>query len=395
MRLKRVKILSAYNPHNKIKLVRGGKEYFDLLEELIDKAKQCIHLQTYVIAPDETGYRILNALKKASERGVSVFVLCDGYATRFPEGLLEELRSARINFRYFEPLFSSEKFYFGRRLHHKVFVSDEFHSLVGGMNIADRYNDINGKKGWFDLAIYTRGQTSVLLHEVCNRLWRRSELKLRLPFVQRKIIFRNTPSESLVPVRIRRNDWVRGRIQITQSYAEFIAKSEKSILIISSYFIPGRIFRMRLAAASRRGVAIKIILAGISDVKMAKLAERYLYDWLLRHNITIYEYQPTVLHAKAAVFDSTTVTIGSYNLNNLSALASIELNLDIQDDQFAAHFENEMESIIQNDCKQITRDEYSRIGFLTKLRYRFAYIFLRAVLFLFTNNLKQEKGEEG
>lgn len=395
MRLRKVKLLSAYNPHNKIKLVHGGREYFDLLEELIDITKQCIHLQTYVIDPDETGMRILHALKRASQRGVKVFVLCDGYATKLPDELLADLRNTGISFRYFEPLFSNEKFYFGRRLHHKVFTADEFHSLIGGMNIANRYNDINGNKGWFDLAVYTQGQTSALLYEVCNRLWQRSERKLKLPFVQKKIIFRNTPSEALVPVRIRRNDWIRGRNQITQSYAEFISKAEKSILIISSYFIPGRIFRMRLAAASRRGVKIKVVLAGISDVKMAKMAERYLYDWLLRHHITIYEYQPTVLHAKAAVFDSSVVTIGSYNLNNLSALASIELNLDINDQQFAVLFENEMEGIIQKDCRQITREDFARIGFFTKLRYWAAYILLRGVLFLFTNNLKQEKGEEG
>jgi cardiolipin synthase len=376
-------------------LVRGGREYFELLESLINEAKHCIHLQTYVIDPDETGISVLKALRKASQRGVQVFILCDGYATKLPDERLEEIRNSGINFRYFEPLFSSEKFYFGRRLHHKVFVADEFHSLVGGMNIANRYNDINGKRGWFDLAVYTQGQSSALLHEVCNRLWVRSERKLKLPFVQKKVIFRNTPSEALIPVRIRRNDWIRGRNQITQSYAEFISKSEKSILIISSYFIPGRIFRMRLAAASRRGVKIRVVLAGISDVKMAKLAERYLYDWLLRHNIEIYEYQPTVLHAKAAVFDASVVTIGSYNLNNLSALASIELNLDIQDQQFATQFENEIENIIRNDCRQITRDEYARISFMTKLRYRCAYILLRAVLFLFTNNLKQEKGDDG
>lgn len=373
----------------------GGKDYFDLLEELINESKRCIHLQTYVIDPDETGHRIFNALKRAAQRGVKVYVLCDGYATKLPDEWLEDIRNSGISFRYFEPLFSSEKFYFGRRLHHKVFVADEFHSLVGGMNIANRYNDINGIRGWFDLAIYTQGQTSALLHEVCNRLWKRSERKLQLPFVQKKIIFRNTPSESLIPVRIRRNDWIRGRIQITQSYAEFITKAEKSILIISSYFIPGRVFRMRLAAASKRGVKIRVMLAGISDVKMAKFAERYLYDWLLRHNITIYEYQPTVLHAKSAVFDSAVVTLGSYNLNNLSALASIELNLDIQDQQFACRFENEMERIILNDCRQITSDEFARIGFFTKMRYWFAYIFLRTVLFMFTNNLKQEQGEEG
>jgi cardiolipin synthase len=183
-------------------------------------------------------------------------------------------------------------------------------------------------------------------------------------------------------------------MQITQSYAEFISNAEKSIIIVSSYFIPGRIFRMRLAAAARRGVKIRVILAGISDVKIAKLAERYLYDWLLRNQIDIYEYQPSVLHAKAAVFDSAIVTLGSYNINNLSAFASIELNLDIKDSAFASSFESKLENVIQNDCRKITRDDYARIGFFTKIRYWFAHVLLRLILFLFTNNLKRERRME-
>jgi cardiolipin synthase len=394
VKLRRIRQLSAYNPHNKIRLVQGGREYFECLEELINNARQFIHLQTYLIDPDETGLRIIDALKRAARRGVKVQVLCDGYATKLPDKLIEEIREAGIQFRLFEPLFNSEKFYFGRRLHHKVFVADEFHSLVGGINIANRYNDINGRKAWFDMAIYTQGQTSALLHEVCNRLWKRKDRKLSLPFLQKRIVFRNTPSEALVPVRIRRNDWIRGYMQITQSYAEFISNAEKSIIIVSSYFIPGRIFRMRLAAAARRGVKIRVILAGISDVKIAKLAERYLYDWLLRNQIDIYEYQPSVLHAKAAVFDSAIVTLGSYNINNLSAFASIELNLDIKDSAFASSFESKLENVIQNDCRKITRDDYARIGFFTKIRYWFAHVLLRLILFLFTNNLKRERRME-
>ncbi len=369
----------------------GGREYFELLATLTANAQQVIHFHTYIIDPDKTGMHFLNGLMEAARRGVKVYLLCDGYATRLPDSVVAQLRKAGIHFRYFEPLFSSARFYFGRRLHHKIFVADQFHSVIGGMNIADRYNDIDNKRAWFDLGVYTQGHTSAVLHSICERLWRRGEIPLRIPSAQKRIIFRNASSETLVPVRIRRNDWIRGRIQITQSYAEFISRAEKSILILSSYFIPGRIFRMRLAAASQRGVKIRIVLAGISDIKMAKLAERYLYDWLLRHNIVIYEYQPTVFHAKAAVFDSSIVTIGSYNLNNLSALASIELNLDIQDESFARHFEERMEQMIQKDCRQISRDEYSRIGFFTKLKYWAAYIILRALLFLFTTNLKQEK----
>ncbi|MEJ0105931.1 MAG: phospholipase D-like domain-containing protein [Bacteroidota bacterium] len=55
-----------------------------------------------------------------------------------------------------------------------------------------------------------------------------------------------------------------------------------------------------------------------------------MYDWLLRNNIELYEYQASILHAKVAACDDELLTIGSYNINNISAYASIELNLDVR-----------------------------------------------------------------
>ena len=92
--------------------------------------------------------------------------------------------------------------------------------------------------------------------------------------------------------------------------------------------------RRLLTNAAKRGVKIKVITAGPSDIMLAKHAERWMYDWLLRNKIELYEYQPAILHAKVAVCDSEWITIGSYNLNNISAYASIELNLDVHNADF-------------------------------------------------------------
>jgi cardiolipin synthase len=100
--------------------------------------------------------------------------------------------------------------------------------------------------------------------------------------------------------------------------------------------------RNLLSRAAKRGVKIRVIVAGKSDVMLSKNAERWLYDWLLRHNIEIYEYEPAVLHAKTAVFDSEWVTIGSYNINNISAYTSIELNVDIHSTVFAKEVEQDI-----------------------------------------------------
>ena len=169
-------------------------------------------------------------------------------------------------------------------------------------------------------------------------------------------------------------------------------RAEKRITIMCSYFLPGRTFRKKISRAVKKGVTVKVILAGTSDIKIAKHAERFLYDWLLKNNVGIYEYQETVLHAKVAAFDSSCVTIGSYNINNISAYASLELNMDIKDNRFARHTEKELNDILTNHCKQITRDNYaSSTHFFRRLWQRICYHFINNVLNLFTFYFKQEE----
>jgi cardiolipin synthase len=116
-----------YTIHNKVELVRGGKRYFDLLEHIIDQAHTIIHLQAYIFNEDETGNRVINALLKAAKRGVEIFVVVDGYASRnISKACIESLKSASIHFRWINPIFKSRYFYFGRRLHHKVVVADAY-----------------------------------------------------------------------------------------------------------------------------------------------------------------------------------------------------------------------------------------------------------------------------
>ncbi|HEX6334091.1 MAG TPA: phospholipase D-like domain-containing protein, partial [Flavisolibacter sp.] len=140
--------------HNRVRLLRGGSEYFDALEELIAKAQYTIYLQVYIFDDDATGIRVGNALIEAAKRGVSVFVLADGYASQsLSRVVISSWQKAGIHFRFFEPLLRSTRFYFGRRLHHKIVVVDAQYGLVGGMNIADRYNDVGDERAWLDFAV--------------------------------------------------------------------------------------------------------------------------------------------------------------------------------------------------------------------------------------------------
>jgi len=384
---------NSYTNHNRAKLVRGGKPYFTLLKELIDKAANSIYLQFYIFLEDETGIEVMEALKAAAQRGVSVFLHIDGYASQgLHKRAVNDMREAGVNVKRFEPLLRSRHFYFGRRLHHKVVVADGLYSLVGGVNVCNRYNDMPGEPAWLDMALYCEGEASLILQHICREIWGN---KNTLPATNPKeieILSQQIPPPEQTMVRVRRNDWVKRKSEIWRSYLEMFNKSEKSITIMCSYFLPGRLFRKKLAQAVKRGVKIKVILAGTSDIMMAKHAERYLYDWLLKNNIEIYEYQETVLHAKVAVSDSSWVTVGSYNVNNISAYASLELNMDVKNPALAQTTENELEEIIARHCKQITAENYSSsTHFFRRLWQRFCYSFINNVLNLVTFYFRQEE----
>jgi cardiolipin synthase A/B len=382
---------AAYTIRNRVQFVYGGKDYFNTLLELIKNTKKCIHLQFYIYENDETGWLVTHALIEAAQRKVDVYLQVDGYASQgISKKMAAELKAAGVNLKWFEPLFRSKHFYFGRRLHHKVVVADGLYSLVGGVNICNRYNDMPGEPAWLDTALYCEGEASYVLHHICRDMWNDKNLT---PIDSSRIeaFCDYIPEDEQIMVRTRRNDWVKRKNQIWKTYYDIFTRAEKNITIMCSYFLPGRLFRRKLSQAVKRGVKVKVILAGPSDIMMAKHAERYLYDWLLRNKIEVYEYQETVLHAKLAVYDGKKVTIGSYNVNNISAYASLELNMDVENHSFAEFVENELEQIIKEHCKHITRENYiSSTNIFKRIWQRFCYSFINNVLNLFTFYFRQE-----
>ena len=378
------KIKSSYSFRNKATLIKGGQQYFDTLKELIKKARFFIQIQVYIFEDDYTGNEIGNYLIEASERKVKIQLLLDGYASRnLSKEFMQKLQNAGIQLRFFEPIFKSKRYYFGRRLHHKVVVVDGIKALVGGINISDRYNDRPNEPSWLDYAVLIEGETAFELHKLCLQFYfkkRKIETwtdKLTDPFL---------PAENLhTAIRIRRNDWVMNKNQISGTYMEMLRNAQHEIIMMSSYFIPNKFFRKQMSAALKRGVVIKLILAGKSDVHLAKNAERYFYRWALRNNIQIFEYLPTVLHSKVAICDNRIVTVGSYNINDISAFASIELNVEIEDNQFADSIKKEMQRIIDTQSMEIKKENLkSNYGLFDQLIHWTSYIIFRLTFKLFT-----------
>ena len=369
-----------YREGHSIELLRSGENFFAAYEKAIDEAKQYIHFQTYIVDDDETGRRIVNALVRASERGIRVYFLLDAYGgNSFSKELINKVEKAGILFRLFSPQLITKGFQFSLRLHHKVLLIDGETAIIAGMNIADRYHGKTGLKEWLDFAILIKGPECAHVLFILKRLWNRA-------FISRKDRSRETAHHLVVyaenvKVKVLQNNWYRNKIEILKSYRSALKHAQSRMTIFASYFLPGRNERRLLRNASRQGVNIRIVLSAESDEPVFKRATNFLYDFILRNNITIYEYLPSNLHAKVATVDGNWSTIGSYNMNHLSDYGSVEMNADILDNQFTEKFEGLLQAIIEKDCRQVTFDEYiRRKTWLFQITGWFSYQMIRIMM---------------
>jgi cardiolipin synthase len=348
-----------YKSGHSVELLRSGKNYFAACIREIDNASHYIHFQTYIVDDDETGRRLVNALIKAAKRGVRVYFLLDAYGGKtFSRNLIDEVDESGILFRKFSPAFITRDFQLSLRLHHKVLLIDGEVTIIGGMNVANRYRGAPGQKEWLDFAILIRGPECAHALFILKKLWNRAFLTRREK--SRETVHLPRIYEENVMVRVLQNNWYRNKIEILKSYRSAMKHAKDRMIIMASYFLPGRNERRLLRLASKRGVDITIVLAAESDAQVFKRATNFLYDFILRHNIRIYEYLPSNLHAKVATVDGVWCTIGSYNLNHLSDYGSVEMNADILNYGFVREFEKLLQRIIEKDCRQIEFREYSR-----------------------------------
>jgi cardiolipin synthase len=161
---------------------------------------------------------------------------------------------------------------------------------------------------------------------------------------------------------------------------------------VASYFLPGFTKRRLLKEAAARGVKVSLITGHDSDIPFMKAAVKYFYGVMLKNNITIYEWNKSVLHAKMLVVDGLWSTIGSYNLNALSDYGSLETNIAIQDKHFGQEAQEYIEAMIKDGCKKVEPALFFKRTTLLKQAYRWAsYKLMRVLLFILFVLMQRDK----
>lgn len=317
---------------NRVTLLRSGEQYFPALVAAIDGANDEIFLETYIIAGDETGSLVTDALARAAARAVAVHVLIDGFGSSdFPPRLRRILRDAGARFHVFRPvrIWSLQRDRL-RRLHRKNVSIDGRIAFVGGINIVDDFEGPASAPPRFDYAVRIEGPVSAQVRDLAARMWARlAGERLRPPPPAAG------PQAAGQRVALVVRDSIRHRRDIERAYLGLINGAHAEIVIANAYFLPGRRFRQALVRAAQRGVRVVLLMQGRVEFLLLHLASRAMYGQLLDAGIEIWEYRRGMLHAKVAVFDRRHACVGSSNLDPYSLLMALEANVFVDDRPFS------------------------------------------------------------
>lgn len=343
-------------------IVRSYTEGQSLYEDMLDainSAKHTIFFETYVWRADAVGQRFKDALINAAERGVSVFVIFDGFGNlnqspkfkRFPKlptlhvHKLSEIRIGLVTLNARRT----------GRTHRKMLVVDDKVAFVGGFNIGADFGT-----EWRDTHVRVHGPAVSGVSQGFVMFWNflrnhnepELEDKYSQPWQADVSAEFNLPSRLLFPIR--------------GMYLDAIDRASKNIYLTTPYFIPDREFSAGLIAAAERGVQVRILVPEYSNHILADWVSRPFLGSLLRGGVEIWLYRHAMNHSKTMTADGVWSTVGTANIDRLSMLGNAEVNVQI----YSAEFAQRMEEMFNNDLttsRQLTLEEWESRPLLTKI----------------------------
>ncbi len=355
---------------NRLTLLPDGPERLEALIALIDGARSSLRLLYYMFLADASGERVRAAILAATERGVAVTLLIDGFGSAStPDDYFKDIAKKGAKFCRFHPSYGRR---YLLRNHQKLALADAETSdcqvLIGGFNIADDYFAPAGPKAWRDIGLIVAGPAAARLAPYFDRLMKWSRASKPTMRTLRSLIYKYSETSGKLQWQLggptaKLSPW-------GVSTCRDLVHS-RDVEMIAAYFAPPGGMLKRIARAGKRGRA-RVVTAARSDNVSTIAAARFTYNRLLRRGVEVFEYVPAKLHTKLVVLDDI-VHIGSSNLDIRSLYINMELMLRIDDAEFAqmmrGYFEGELAQ-----CLAITPTLHrKRASLLNRIRWAFSF----------------------
>lgn len=352
--------------------------------EAIERARRRVCIEMYIFADDPTGNAFADLLARKARQGVRVFVIYDSFASRGLFGTMTEpllkMRAAGVRLAQFHPMRPWECQYSWKpfnRNHRKLFVVDDDTAGMGGLNIGNEYagswivSDAAGEF-WRDNAVGIRGPGAAMFFRCFRQTWHylhhggrmrklahAEHLDVADDLTDAESATKQAPDLGVLASSPTVDSKFRPLI------GGLLRSATKSISMTMAYFAPDDGLAQTLCDAAKRGVRVRVMFPGVSDVPLVRLAGRAFYDNLINAGVEVYERQHVVLHAKTVCVDGCRTVIGSANLDYRSIEYNCELSALVRNGEFGA----QIEALFENDvryARRITKDHWKRVHWWDK-----------------------------
>jgi len=334
---------SPIAPGNRAQILINGDEIFPAFIETIAGAKESVNLLTYIYWHGEVAREVADAVCERARAGVEVNVLFDAVGSaKMGRELTGQMRDAGVNLAIFRP----PKPYAIRRLnnrtHRKLCIVDGRIGLIGGVGIADEWTGhAQDPDHWRDTHVRVRGPVVRGLQGAFSENWLEATGDV---LVGPRYLPDLEPIEGGCTMQLVRSSAGVGDTNVEALYFLAIACAHERLNLTAAYFAPRPAFIEALCDAAKRGVAVRLVVPGEHiDKKFVRKAGRGAYEELLECGVRIWEYCPTMLHAKTLTIDRRWTSIGSVNFDNRSFQLQDEATLCVSSQEFTGALDAQFE----------------------------------------------------
>jgi cardiolipin synthase len=334
---------------NSISLLKSGPDTYDDWLAAIAGAKRWIHLDNYIIANDEIGNKFADALAAKAREGVRVRVMHDWFGCmNVPRSFWNGMRQAGVEVKAVNPPASGPPLGAIRRDHRKLLVVDGEYASTGGVCIADGWLVRSPDTGlpYRDTAVSLRGPVVADINRAFSSLW--AEQVGELPEEER-------PNPQDIPAAGEGGETAARlviqeprRMRTLRMLELLTAGVQERLWITDPYFLSMPILTQSLMATARDGVDVRVLNPATVDIAWIGRASRAGYRQFLEAGVRIFEYGGPMIHAKTLVADGWLSKVGSTNLNFSSLAANWEIDLLVEDEDFA----RQMEELFEDDISK-------------------------------------------
>jgi cardiolipin synthase len=339
---------------NRVTVLHNGCEIFPAMLDAIRGAEHAIDFLTFVYWKGEIGTEMADALSRRAKAGVRVRVLLDAWGSRPIEShLIDDMTGAGVQVRWFRPLSRVRIGEVNHRTHRKVLVVDESVAFTGGVGISDLWNgDARNEHEWRDTHFKVEGPAVDGLRAAFLDNWAETGPTIF------DVGFDHFPSQ-LTPgqsaIQCVRGASAMGGRDLASVFRTLLQLTQRRLRVTTAYFVPDDDLTKRLCDAAARGVQVQILIPGpFADKRFVQLAAEVDYEELLKAGVELWNFQPSMMHAKTMTVDGMIANVGSANFNTRSLNCDEEINMVIFDPLLVhtldRHFDDDLERSVRIDA---------------------------------------------